>query len=53
VLDESNIRYLDIGDGKFCLLTDLIGVLVSKVVTEKETWDAWAEFGEAVCSADC
>ncbi|KAJ3230253.1 hypothetical protein HDU77_001359, partial [Chytriomyces hyalinus] len=38
-------KYLDIGDGEYHLLTDMIGVLVGKAVTEKEAWEAWAEFG--------
>ncbi|KAJ3258880.1 hypothetical protein HDU77_002108 [Chytriomyces hyalinus] len=43
VLDKSNVQYLDIGDGEYHLLTDVIGVLVGEAVTEKEAWDAWAE----------
>ncbi|KAJ3377027.1 hypothetical protein HDU80_003510, partial [Chytriomyces hyalinus] len=39
VLDESNVQYLDIGDGEYRLLTDVIGVLVGEAVTEKEAWD--------------
>ncbi|KAJ3250003.1 hypothetical protein HDU77_007162 [Chytriomyces hyalinus] len=45
VLDESNVQYLDISDREFQLLTDVIGVLVGEAVTNKEAWDAWAEFG--------
>ncbi|KAJ3380672.1 hypothetical protein HDU80_002034, partial [Chytriomyces hyalinus] len=45
VLDNSDEQYLRVGEEEYRLLTEVMGVIVGEPVTEKEAWDAWAEFG--------
>ncbi|KAJ3219732.1 hypothetical protein HDU81_000264, partial [Chytriomyces hyalinus] len=41
--DDTEAQYLNVGNGEFQLLTEVMGVLVCGAVTELEAWEAWEE----------
>ncbi|KAJ3216769.1 hypothetical protein HDU81_001031, partial [Chytriomyces hyalinus] len=45
MLDDTEAQYLNVGNGDFQLLTEVMGVLVSGAVTELEAWEAWKSVG--------